>query len=158
MSVAAMESPGLSEPKEQAVFLIGFGAWPIGGGLGKVEKVQAIATVRAALEAGMTMVDTAQYYRTSEALIGEALQGGYRERCFLATKVSFDYSAKGIREAMENSLRALRVDQVDLYQIHGWNPTYPIEQSMEEMRRLQEEGKTRLSGFPTSSRSTWSAP
>jgi len=145
MSPAAMEMRPLGA-KGPAVSLIGFGAWPIGGGLGKVEKTQAIATVRASLEAGMTMVDTAQYYRTSEALIGEALQGGYRERCFLATKVSFDYSAKGIREAMENSLRALRVDQVDLYQIHGWNPTYPIEESMAAMRRLQEEGKTRFIG------------
>jgi aryl-alcohol dehydrogenase-like predicted oxidoreductase len=47
---------------------------------------------------------------------------------------------------MENSLRALRVDHVDLYQIHGWNPANPIEESMEEMRRLQEEGKARFLG------------
>ncbi len=64
MSATAMETRPLGA-KGPAVSLIGFGAWPIGGGLGKVEKVQAIATVRAALEAGMTMVDTAQYYRTS---------------------------------------------------------------------------------------------
>lgn len=126
--------------------VIGFGAWPIGGGLGAVGKREAIATVRAALEAGITLVDTAQYYRTSEAIIGEALRDGYRKRCFLATKASFDFSAKGIRAAMENSLRALQVDQVDLYQIHGWNPQYAIEESMEEMRRLQEEGKTRFIG------------
>ena len=92
------------------------------------------------------MIDTAEGYRTSESLIGEALGGGYRERCFLATKASFDFSARGIRAAMDNSLRALRTDHVDLYQIHNWNPRFPIEDSMEEMRRLLEEGKTRFVG------------
>ena len=128
------------------VTVLGFGAWPIGGGLGRIEKAQAVAAVRAALDAGIAMVDTAEAYRTSEALVGEALAGGYRDKCFLATKASRDYSPRGIRSAMENSLRALRVDFVDLYQIHGWNPQFPIEESMEEMRRLRDEGKTRFVG------------
>ena len=128
------------------VSVIGFGAWPIGGGLGKVERNAAIEAVRAAIDQGISMIDTAEAYRTSEGIVGDALQGGYRERCFLATKASFDFSPKGIRAAMENSLRALRVDQVDLYQIHAWNPQYPIEQSLDCMRKLQEEGKTRHIG------------
>ncbi len=128
------------------VTVLGFGAWPIGGGLGRVDKGQAIGTVRAALDAGITVVDTAEAYRTSEALVGQALSGGYRDKCFLATKASRDYSPAGIRAAMENSLRSLRVDHVDLYQIHGWNPAFPIEKSMEEMRKLTEEGKTRWVG------------
>jgi aryl-alcohol dehydrogenase-like predicted oxidoreductase len=126
--------------------VIGFGAWPIGGGLGRVDRAGAIATVRAAIDAGITLIDTAEGYRSSEAILGEALAGGWRDRVFLATKVSFDYSPKAIRAAMENSLRSLRTDHVDLYQIHGWNPAFPIEASMEEMRRLQEEGKTRSVG------------
>ncbi len=126
--------------------VLGFGAWPIGGGMGRIEKAEAIGAVRAALDAGITMVDTAEAYRTSESLVGEALDGGYRDRCFLATKASRDYSAAGIRAAMERSLRALRVEAVDLYQIHGWNPRFPIEESMETMRKLQEEGKTRFIG------------
>ena len=128
------------------VSVIGFGAWPIGGGMGPVEEQTGIATVRAAIDHGITLVDTAEYYLTSESVLGKALKGGYRQRCFLATKVSFDYSREGIRQAMENSLRALNVDFVDLYQIHGWNPQYPIEESMETMARLQEEGKTRIIG------------
>jgi aryl-alcohol dehydrogenase-like predicted oxidoreductase len=60
--------------------------------------------------------------------------------------VSFDFTAKGIRAALENSLRALRVDQVDLYQIHSWDARVPVEESLEEMRRLKEEGKIRLIG------------
>jgi aryl-alcohol dehydrogenase-like predicted oxidoreductase len=94
---------GTAGPKVSA---IGFGAWPIGGGLGRVERAIAIDAVCAAIDSGITMIDTAEGYRRSEALIGEALRSGYREKCFLATKATFDFSAKGIRSAMENSLRA----------------------------------------------------
>lgn len=126
--------------------VIGFGAWPIGGGMGQTEERTAIATVRAAIDSGITLVDTAQAYRTSEETIGRALKDGYRDRCFLATKVSRDYSRQGILSAMEESLRKLDVDHVDLYQIHGWSPQYPIAESMGAMARLQEQGKTRFIG------------
>jgi aryl-alcohol dehydrogenase-like predicted oxidoreductase len=128
------------------VSVLGLGAWPLGGGMGHVEERTAIDTVRAAIDQGITLLDTAQAYRTSEATMGKALKEGYRDRCFLATKVSHDYSPAGIRSAMEDSLAALDVDYVDLYQIHGWNPTYPIEASMETMAQLQAEGKTRYIG------------
>ena len=126
--------------------VLGLGAWPLGGGMGHVDEQTAIATIRAALDNNITLIDTAKAYLTSEAIIGKALKNGYRERCFLATKVSGNYSSQGIFSAMENSLRALQVDYVDLYQIHGWNPQYPIEESMETMSRLQKEGKTRYIG------------
>jgi aryl-alcohol dehydrogenase-like predicted oxidoreductase len=126
--------------------VLGLGTWPLGGGMGRVDERTAIATIHAALDNGITLIDTAQAYHTSEATIGKALKGGYRERCFLATKVSGDYSREGIRAAIENSLRALGVDYVDLYQIHWWDPQYPIEESMETMARLQEEGKARYIG------------
>ena len=125
---------------------IGLGTWPIGGGMGPVEEAKAIATVRSAIDAGITFLDTAQAYRTSEDTLGKALSYGYRKRCFLATKVSGRYSRRDIEEAMDNSLRALGVEHVDLYQIHNWNPQYPIAESMEAMLRLQESGKTRYIG------------
>lgn len=129
------------------VSVIGLGAWPIGGGMGVIDDTVAIATVRAAIDSGITLLDTAQAYRTSESTLGTALKDGYRERCFLATKVSRDYSAEGIRSAMDDSLTALGVDHVDLYQVHSWqNDRYPIEATMETMARLQEEGKTRFIG------------
>ena len=128
------------------VSVIGLGAWPLGGGMGAVDEAQAIHTIHAALDHGISLIDTAQAYRSSEATLGKALKQGYRERCFLATKVSFDYSPAGIRAAMENSLRDLDVDYVDLYQIHSWNADYPIAASMATMARLQEEGKTRYIG------------
>ena len=128
------------------VSVVGLGAWPIGGGMGVLEESESIATVRAAIDSGITLLDTAQAYRTSESTLGKALSDGYRDRCFLATKVSGDYSRAGIIAGMENSLRQLGVDCVDLYQIHGWDSKYPIEESMETMARLQEEGKTRYIG------------
>lgn len=126
--------------------VLGLGAWPLGGGMGHVDDRTAIATIHAAIDNGISLIDTAQGYRTSEVTLGNALKGGYRERCFLATKVSRDYSREGITSAMNESLEALDVDHVDLYQIHNWNPEYPIEASMEVMARLQQEGKTRFLG------------
>ncbi len=128
------------------ISVLGLGAWPIGGGMGKVDESTAVSTIHAAINNGITTIDTAQYYRTSESIIGKALKNGYRFRCFLATKASYDFSGKGIVSAMENSLRALGTDYVDLYQIHNWDPVYPIEESMETMIRLREQGKTRYIG------------
>lgn len=129
------------------VSVVGLGAWPIGGGMGVLEESESIATVRAAIDSGITLLDTAQAYRTSESTLGKALSDGYRDRCFLATKVSGDYSPEAIRTAMENSLRALNVDHVDLYQIHSWKDNeYPIDATVESIARLQEEGKTRYLG------------
>lgn len=129
------------------VSVIGLGTWPIGGGMGPVDEELAVQTVHAAVDHGITLIDTAQAYRSSEGIIGKALAGGKRNRVFLATKASFDYSRKGIRSAIEESLEKLSTDHVDLYQIHGWNAAYPIEESMAEMARLKEEGKARFIGI-----------
>ena len=128
------------------VSVIGFGAWPIGGAMGAVDEGAAISTVHAVLDHGITLIDTAQSYRVSEAIIGKALKGRQRDQVFLATKVSWEYSPDAIRRAMENSLRALQTDHVDLYQIHGWNPQYSVDDSMEMMEKLRQEGKTRYIG------------
>ena len=126
--------------------VIGLGAWPIGGGMGVVDERNAVDTIHASIDHGITLIDTAQYYRTSESIIGRALENGWRDRCFIATKVSGKYSRADIRTAIENSLRALKVDAVDLYQIHSWNPQYPFEDSMDEMDKLRQEGKVRFLG------------
>ena len=65
---------------------------------------------------------------------------------FLATKASGNYSQSSIITAMGNSLKTLDVDCLYLYQIHGWNPEYPIEESMETMQFLQKQGETRFIG------------
>ena len=127
--------------------VIGLGAWQVGGGMGHLDETDSIATVRAAIDNGITLIDTAQAYLSSEALLGSALKDGYRERCFLATKVSRNYAPKDIETAIENSLYNLKTDYVDLYQIHNWNAQYPIEDSMATMAKLQQQGKTRFIGI-----------
>ena len=126
--------------------VLGLGAWPIGGGMGTLDTRDSIATIRAAIDQGITLLDTAQAYRSSENTVGQALGDGYRQRCFLATKVSGGYRRADIEAAMDNSLRQLQVDHVDLYQIHGWDPACPIDESMEAMQRLRDQGKTRYIG------------
>lgn len=126
--------------------VLGLGGWPLGGRMGRINEREAIAIVRASIDSGVMLIDTAQGYLASEERIGKALKGGYRDRCFLATKVSGNYTRANITAAMESSLRALRMDYIDLYQIHSWDSACNLEEAMEAMARLQSEGKTRFIG------------
>jgi aryl-alcohol dehydrogenase-like predicted oxidoreductase len=74
------------------VSVIGLGTWPLGGGLGAVEEKDAIATMRYAMDNGITLIDAAQSYENAEVRLGKALKDGYRDKCFIATKVSWKYS------------------------------------------------------------------
>lgn len=134
---------GKSGPRISA---IGLGTWPIGGGMGVVDERTGIRVIRTALDYGINHVDTAQGYCSSEETVGKALRDGYRDRCFLVTKASFDFSEAVILKAVEDSLRKLKVDHLDLYLIHNWNPMYPIEASMETMARIRQQGKARYIG------------
>lgn len=126
--------------------VICFGAWPIGGGMGRVSDEEAIATVRRAVDLGITFIDTAEAYRTSQDLIGRALEGR-RHEVFLATKVSRgDLSRRHIMEAIDDSLRALRTDYVDLYQAHSWDANHPVEETMRAFDDLVRAGKVRYIG------------
>ena len=128
------------------VSVIGFGAWPIGGGLGNVPEDQGIAAVEAAIEVGMTFIDTAEGYQTSESVVGKAIRGR-RDEVFLATKLSgSDHSAEHMESAIETSLRALGADYIDLYQLHSPSPEWPIADTMENLARLRDEGKIRYIG------------
>ena len=128
------------------VTVIGFGAWPIGGGLGNVPEEQGIAAVEAAIEVGMTFIDTAEGYQTSESVVGKAIRGR-RDEVFLATKLSgSDHSAEHMTNAVETSLRALGADHIDLYQLHSPSPAWPIADTMENLARLRDAGKIRYIG------------
>ena len=132
------------------VSVIGLGTWPFGGGMGAIDDQRVISITRGAIDSGINLIDTAQVYGVSEARLGKALKDGYRDRCFLATKVwreqDNDYSPAAINAAMDDSLRKLNVDYVDLYQIHHPDPSFPIDQTMEALDRLREQGKTRYIG------------
>lgn len=108
--------------------------------MGVVDEQLGIRTVHAALDAGVNFIDTAEMYRTSESTLGKAL-AGKRDSIFLASKLSGDHSREHIREAIENSLTQLGTDHLDLYQIHSPKPQWPIEETMAELVKLQEEGK-----------------
>src|SRR5690348_11498733 len=96
---------------------IGFGTWRYKGG---------IEPLRAALDCGASFLDTAETYGTEE-LVGEAIRGR-RPEVFLATKVApRNFRRTDLFRAAENSLRRLRTDYIDLYQLHWPNVTVPIE-------------------------------
>ena len=126
--------------------VICFGTWPLAGGYGPVPEDRALATLQAALDVGLTFIDTAEGYRAAESIVGRAIRGR-RHEVFLATKVSgIDHSLAHIDRALENSLKLLGSDYVDLYQIHQPSPEWPIAQTMERIVRHQEAGKVRYIG------------
>jgi aryl-alcohol dehydrogenase-like predicted oxidoreductase len=139
-----METRQLGKDGPQ-VPVICLGAWPLGGGMGEIPDRQAIETIRASIDAGGTFIDTAEGYRTSESVLGEALRGR-RDQVFLATKLTGSHSAEHMASAIENSLRSLGTDYVDLYQLHGPQPQRPIEETMAGLLKLRDEGKIRYIG------------
>jgi aryl-alcohol dehydrogenase-like predicted oxidoreductase len=128
---------------------------------GKVDKDAASGLVDAALDVGITLFDTADIYGDevggSEELLGQALVGR-RERVVLATKFGMDmrgrtlpeHEARGsrryIRASIEGSLRRLRTDHVDLYQMHQPDLRTPIEETLDALDQLVREGKVRYLG------------
>jgi aryl-alcohol dehydrogenase-like predicted oxidoreductase len=137
-----------------AVSVVGLGCNNFGRLLG-VEETRAV--VRAALDAGITLFDTADIYGESETFLGEVL-GRERDDIVLATKFGMDlggrlgpdWNARGsrryIRKAVESSLRRLQTDWIDLYQYHAPDRLTPIEETLAALQELVEEGKVRYVG------------
>lgn len=130
----------------ESVTVLGFGTWPLAGQMGAVDRSQATSLVREAVDRGITLLDTAEAYGDTESILGEALGEGYREKVFLATKVSHDFSRKGVRNAAVASLKAMRTDRIDLYQLHRFDNSVPVEETLEEVTKLKEEGLVRFIG------------
>jgi aryl-alcohol dehydrogenase-like predicted oxidoreductase len=141
---------------------IGFGAWAIGGSgwefaWGSQDDNESIAAIREALSAGINWIDTAAVYGLghSEEVVARALEG-VRDRPYLFTKCSMIWDehheighslkAASIKRECEASLRRLRVDAIDLYQIHWPDPEEDIEEGWAAMAALQKEGKVRHIG------------
>jgi aryl-alcohol dehydrogenase-like predicted oxidoreductase len=132
------------------VTVIGFGAWAAGGsGWGEVDDQQTIAAIRRSIELGSTFIDTAEVYGNghSEEVVGEAIEDIPRDEVFVATKVSgSDLSRPAIKKAIDASLRRLRLDYVDLYQLHWPDPRSDVHESMRAMDDLVRDGKIRYVG------------
>jgi aryl-alcohol dehydrogenase-like predicted oxidoreductase len=135
-----------------------FGSWQFGGDWGAVEHDQAIAAVRTALDVGVTLFDTAQAYGfgASEALLAEALGHDiHRDDLIVATKgglrrvnggIQRDASPAFLREGVEQSLRHLGVEAIDLYQVHWPDHETPFEETGAALQQLKDEGKIRHVG------------
>jgi myo-inositol catabolism protein IolS len=133
-----------------SVSVIAMGCWALAGDAtwGPQEEAESVATVHAALDAGVNFFDTAEGYGggDSEAVLGRALEGR-RHKAVIATKVSrANLSASEVQQACENSLRRLRTDYIDLYQIHWPSRTVPLAETVEALDRLREQGKVRTIG------------
>ena len=138
---------------------IGLGTWAIGGWMwGGTSGAESIATIRAAVDRGITLIDTAPAYGfgRSEELVGKALaEGGLRDGVQIATKVGLNWRDGSvyrdsrpvrIRTEIEDSLRRLRTDVIDLYQVHWPDPETPPAETARTLEDLRRAGKIRAIG------------
>jgi aryl-alcohol dehydrogenase-like predicted oxidoreductase len=138
---------------------VAIGTWAIGGWMwGGTDEAESIATIRSAFEHGINIVDTAPVYGfgRSEEIVGKAIaEGRLRPDVLIATKaglqwdagkVSRNASRARILQEVEDSLRRLRTDYIDVYQVHWPDPLVTIEETAEAMLTLLEQGKIRAIG------------
>lgn len=135
----------------------GFGGCPLGGhGWGDTDDQKLIAAIHSAFDAGVTLFDTADVYGLgrSEAVLGEVLEA-HRDEVVFATKFGvrregdttlYDNSADWIRLSVEGSLKRLRTDRIDLYQLHYWDKTTPLPDIVDVLQDLIRQGKIRAFG------------
>ncbi len=156
------------------VSVVTFGAWAAGGWMwGGTDRTEAVKAIQAAFDYGVTSIDTAPIYGqgTSEEIVGQAIKGMPRDKIQILTKYGLDwegtqgqfyfhsrnnqgkpidiykYSGKErIIKECEDSLRRLGTDYIDLYQIHWADPTTPVQETMETVSQLIQEGKVRYAG------------
>jgi hypothetical protein len=137
---------------------IAFGTWQLGGDWGATDESAAIGAIRHAHDQGVNFFDTAQGYGfgASERLLARALEGSRRDDVVIATKgglrslggaqVERDASAASMRAGVEDSLRALATDYVDLLQVHWPDPNTPFAETAGALAELVAEGKVRHVG------------
>src|SRR5437763_6944651 len=160
-TLSAASSGTISLGGELTVHRLGFGAMRItGDGIWGPSKdpAAAIAELRRAVELGVKFIDTAESYipNVSEELIAEAL-APYPKDLVIATKGGWnrpgpnqwthDSSPAHLRKAVEGSLKRLRLDRIDVYQLHAPDPAVPFKASVEVLAELQHEGKIRFAAL-----------
>jgi Predicted oxidoreductases (related to aryl-alcohol dehydrogenases) len=156
------------------VSVVTFGAWAAGGWMwGGTERSEAVKAIQAGFDLGVTSIDTAPVYGQglSEEIVGEAIKGIRRDKVQILTKYGLSWSeTKGafffhstnnegkpldiyryagkaaVKKECEDSLKRLRTDYIDLLQIHWADPTTPVQETMEAVSELIQEGKVRYAG------------
>jgi aryl-alcohol dehydrogenase-like predicted oxidoreductase len=136
---------------------VALGTWAMGGWMwGGTDERDSIATIHAALSQGINLIDTAPVYGfgVSEEIVGAALDG-VRTKIVIATKTGLEWrddkiyrnaTRARIMQEIDDSLRRLRTDYIDIYQVHWPDPLVPVEETAEAMRLLYEQGKIRAIG------------
>jgi aryl-alcohol dehydrogenase-like predicted oxidoreductase len=136
---------------------VALGTWAMGGWMwGGTDQHESVATIQAAVNQGINLIDTAPVYGfgVSEEIVGTALEG-IRNEVVIATKVGLEWrdgkvfrnaSRARIMHEVDESLWRLRTDYIDIYQVHWPDPLVPIEETAEAMRTLYEQGKIRAIG------------
>src|SRR5580698_8836533 len=158
IQIPAVETEFVAIPNTPLkVSRLALGTWAIGGWMwGGTDHRESIATIHAALHQGINLIDTAPVYGfgVSEEIVGEALEGA-RAEAVIATKTGLEWrDGKVYRNAtrarilkeVDDSLRRLRTDYIDIYQVHWPDPLVPVEETAETMRSLFEQGKIRAIG------------
>ncbi len=153
-----MEYRRLADTNEE-ISVLTLGTWVFSGGgtWGDIAEDQCIKTISAAIDSGINIIDTAPFYGfgRSEEIVGKAVKSR-RGKVLLATKCGLrmengkiltDLSPKFIQEEIENSLRRLKTDYIDLYQCHWPDSSTPLEATMKKLTQLQSEGKIRFIGI-----------
>jgi aryl-alcohol dehydrogenase-like predicted oxidoreductase len=137
---------------------IALGTWAIGGFMwGGTDDAESIRTIHSAIDRGINLIDTAPVYGFghSEEIVGKALAEIGRDKALIATKAGLDWhdgnpfrnaSKARIRREVEDSLRRLRTDVIDIYQVHWPDPQTPIEETARTMDELLQAGKIRAIG------------
>lgn len=116
----------------------GQGTWRMGRG--EARRADEVRALRAGLDHGLTLIDTAEMYGPAEGVVGEAITGR-RDEVYLVSKVlPQNASYEGTLAAAERSLRELRTDRMDLYLLH-WRAPYPLEDTYRAFEKLRDQGK-----------------
>ncbi len=138
--------------KTETISEIGFGCYALSGAYGKKEPQQFVALIRRACDLGVTFFDTADQYGLAEEILGRAVTP-IRDQVWIATKVGvthgggFDLSPDHVLKSCEQSLRRLRSDTIDLYQVHFDDPHTPVEETLGALEKLKASGKIRHYGI-----------
>jgi len=140
-----------------SVSTLSYGASPLGGAFGSIDEAEGVRTVHTAIDLGINYIDVSPYYGNTKAetVLGKALKEIPRDAYYLATKVGrfgpgeFDYSAKRAIASVDESLKRLGVDYIDVIQCHDIEFTTPeqiLNETLPALRRAQEQGKARFVG------------
>ena len=140
-----------------SVTAVGLGTWAMGNDFfGHVDDSESIYALRAGIDAGINLIDTAPAYGAghAEEVVGKAIKG-YRDKVVVATKCGIirtkddfvkNLKPESVLKEIDDSLRRLKTDYIDLYQLHWPDPNTPIEETLEAIEKIKSAGKFRYLG------------